>query len=336
MALYNYNRRYSLKVSLPPEYKYIPESQDLFSGPPLDNDYTPVFPSGDYRRVRTDRALDIRELDIDVNIKGTNKSSGSDPIRAEISVFNASPETREILERENAIVILNAGYEDNEDNLPLIFSGQVQYSTTETKGTDIVTTMYCADGYTPLDSVRVSKGYYSGTYEDVLKDLASIFSNNGIPKGRVVTNEAAQTDSGIPYLPPSAIPIPERRGYVVSGFLKSILTSTCEMFGYNWYIVNSKLYIEPRNYKKKVGVVELSTNDCFSIKTDTEKSGSVSTDKSKKGVKVSTFLNGNIQPSSYVDILDGDFKGLYKVISVSHRAQLEGVQWDTEFKAERV
>lgn len=327
MTLFNYERKYSLTIG--GEELYI-EPQEVFSSSPLEEGNTSLKTgSVNFRSLKSGNAVEITDLQMQANISGTNKSAGTDLVSATIKVYNLSEDTRSFVSKVNSNVILKAGYASDPE-LPIIFSGQIIDVDTKRRGSDQITTINCKDGYVPRNTIRVSKSYESTSYETIFKDLASIWSENGIKSSKVTIN-ADQTPLILPY-PPSFL----LTDWSYEGYLTQAMDDICKEFDYEWFIVNSTLYVQPRRYRDLISVVNLSLNQIKSLKDQQTNFRSQSTDAEKKGILVKTFLDGRMDQSKRLVISEGDSSGSYKIVSVSHTLDYRGNAWDTELTCEGI
>ena len=345
---YNYDRRYELYIGRPPKLNY------QTSATPISNGHTSIFKvisSFDYRSevsgprppVLTEFPAPTTELDavlitdlhFTANIKSTNKTTSTSASNATFTLFGLHPQTRDIVERVNNYVILKAGYAWQKD-LPIVYTGQVQFVDTVKDAPEVITTLECKEGYTLRDSIKVSysrpyQKVRQDTFEDVFRDLAAIYQSNGIAIGRLVLDEANIT---APYETPVPSKTPLSNGWRFGGLLSDAMDKLCSEFDYTHYIVNSKLYVQPKRYDKMVSQVEVDTTQIKSIRKQQSNSGVSSTTPNNPGVAITLQLFGEIDISKKLKVLDGDYSGTYKITAVSHNLSYEGQEWDTSLICE--
>lgn len=331
MALSNYNRKYELIVGVE-DILTPPESLNNTSKP-LDNNNTKLSNDTlDFRSINFANAVVIKDLQIQAKVVGNAKSKGSNLNQSEIKIFNLSESTREKITAVNKPVILKAGYElkSTEDALPIIFVGQISKITTEKQGQDIITTLFCTDGKLPANSIRISKCYNNITYGDLIRNLVTIWNENGIKSQTttIVTNIISTP------LTKSPDDIKVENGWCYFGLLKDAMDDICKEVNYKWSIVNGIIYINPITYNDLVNVVEYDLNKIKSIKTSQEGVRGSSTKPSPKGVKLITLLNGELDLSKKIRIDYGDRKEVYNITSIMHSLDFRGNAWDTEIECE--
>ena len=343
-----YDRKYSLKVGLPPYAKEI----SLPSDPLKDGTTTSFFPSNeDFRVEYIKRAVEITDLQMQCDIKSTSANS-SNTSQTIISLYNLHPSTLDIIAQANNYVILEAGYAEDLQ-LEMIFTGQVETHNTTKKGQDVVTELTCSDAYTPNNYVKISKKFTRDqTYGDVLTYLADQYKANGITTGDLV-KDWADIDYREPVFPdlvdglilsPFAVPqdysqlpplltkpanLKMPRGMVLTGFLHQALDRVCAQLGYVSYITNGRLFIHPKGYTRMVEQFELSTSIMKSIRPMGSKSGGGSLGKGIDGISITTFLDGRLDIDKTIKVLDGKYAGEYKIITKEHKLDYEGSAWNT-------
>lgn len=339
-----YDRKYRLVVGEPDNIIYTGDTNinvgvvDTIKGLPLYEDY----------RTEDGTAVEITDLHFEAEISGDSNTGNQ--ASCILRIYNLSEDTRSVVEKLNNYVILNAGYSGDQE-LAMVFSGQVFDFNTEKQGADLVTTLKCKDGYVPNNGVRISKVYpktFTGadgkekylTYGDVLEDLADIFSRNGIPTGQLVTSPEdkgyTETDLSLitdnkqlfqQLLAPADVKL--LRGYSAIGFLRQIMDKVCNSLGYVWYITNGRLFCHPKGYTATVSLYKISTDQMLSIRRTGSQQPTTSTGKGDEGVRIITFLDGRLDTDKRLEVLDGQYAGDYKIISKSHSLNYRNGQWLT-------
>jgi hypothetical protein len=267
----------------------------------------------------------VNPIQLEAEIKYTvGKTSGA-PQTATIRVYNLSEDTLNFIEAD-AAVVLKAGY-TQDAQLPLIFVGQVEKVFTNRVGPDNITTIIAKDGSNVLKNVKFVAAYPSGqTYGFVIGQMIKAFADNGVPLGGFERSFTRTTQ-----------PIKEAQAY--SGMLGQELSSLCEDIDYIWYLSKGKLYIQPKEVDRLIDVINISAKQVVgTLKPNDDKTGKSSKDKESKpsGVKLTTFLNGDIGTHTYLNITYGDYKGQYKPDSVSYKLNWKNGPWTTTIESQRV
>lgn len=278
----------------------------------------------DYRTIPSN-AVKMTELHFEASISGTNKGSGSKNSGAVVKIYNASTDTIAKMQQKDAILILKAGYASDAE-LPTIFTGQIQSVSTKRPNQDSITEVICGDGYTVKKNARLTLSFPpKTTYEGIFISLAGGFSALGIPLGGL-------------RLKPVRTMITES-GYTVDGFIRDELDRLCEALDYTWYISLSKLYIQPKGMTIATTFVTLDNQ--YQVKSINKMSDQTSALSGSNadgvgGVKIISVLDGRYTLDKFIKISFGEYKGLYKITSVSHKLSYEGTAWDTIIETETV
>lgn len=332
MGLFNYNRTYTLRIEDPLELGN-PKSDTEES--PLTESSTELVIGTDDLSSITKEGLEITDLHFEVNTSFNEKSSGSDSPACTIKIYNLSEETRKKVIRVNSPVILEAGYNGDDS---VIFTGQVTKGYVSKEGQNVVTTLACKEGWTPLNGVRYSKTFPKETsYSDIFNDIISVFNNNGIassPQG-IKLNKGDN--------PPSELITVKSWSFV--GYLRQAMDYICDELNFNWQIIHSKLFVYPKNDPEMVGGVILNSGNILSIKPSQEGTLAPSSSPQKQGLKLKTFLIGDLDTSKLVEIEPDDedstfsinqYAGKYRITNLQHSLSYEGGDWYTDIECENV
>lgn len=342
-----FDRKYNLTIGAPTTILNPPSSIALKGG------YSDTgWQSGkDWRTSNTNNAALITDLQIEANINSTsNNSSSSGGSGTVIKVYNMSATTRNIVEKVNNYIILEAGYVQDPE-LKMVFSGQVKTAFTERQGQNMVTTFICEEGYTPNNSIKFSHKFSeSDTYGDVLHYLARAYADNGIPTGEIIdswgddittsrqntTSSSAivgdatpQTYTQLPVM--LARPANQKliNGFSAVGFLHQVLENVCSQLGYVSYITNGRLFIHPKGFTRTIEEFQFNSSQMKSIRKLNAQTTNTSVGTGIDGIKIVTFLDGRLDIDKRIKIEDGEFQGTYKIITKSHNMDYENGAWDT-------
>ena len=270
----------------------------------------------------------IRGLHIEADIKSASEA-GSTSSSTTIRIFNMSPQTRAKVEKPNAYVVLQAGYGDN---LGIIFKGNITSFQTVKEHPNVVTTLTCTDSDVTLRSAKVSYAWSPdfGTYGDVLKDIADkMKSGGGIAKGNIVTDKPNMT----PLVAPDDVQL--KGGLSFQGYLSQLLDKICDQFDYVWYITLNELYIHPKYYTRFDTKFTVNANLIKSARPAQDKTNDKPDIEKPTSIVLETFLDNRFKVGSAIS-LEGDYRGDYKVMEVSHKLSYEGNEWDTVVKMEAI
>lgn len=349
MEQYNYDRRYSLSITSP-ERTFSTVVDDLGQG-----QFTPLQGSGElptpfsfaYQPKEelisiTNSTVTIDDLQFTADITDTNQTQGSDTGKATISIYNLSEETRSIIAKKDNTVILKAGYVTYEDELPIVFTGQVVRHSTKKQGQDVITTLECRSGESAISTARASIRVPAGsTYRDVFLALAGEMNKAGVATGKIVTDygyllgqdgvDITPNIGGLnKYLPPQDIVL--FKGWSFSGKVSKALDDLCETFNHTWQIVDNRLFIHPKYYGDMIGTVTLDQTQILSIDDVEDGTQTGNNPAETTGIKVGMLLDGRIKKYHRLVIANGDKAGQYPIRSVTHKLDYEGQNWNTELE----
>lgn len=253
------------------------------------------------------------------------KAGATTPNTATIKLFNLSDTTLEAIVTD-ALIMLNAGYEQDGDDLPLAFVGTVDHVSTQTEGEDEVTTILCTEGGNAIKSIRYVNSHPAGrTYNFILLQMIKHFKDNGIPLGRF--QESDRTIQSV------------KEQVVYSGKLAKILTDLCESLDYVWFVCRGKLYVQPKDQPRATEILKIKPENVIGKISPIKNKAGISTanaDSALKGVRFKTFFNGNIGLQSYVNIADGDFAGDYDIKKLDIDLNWADGPWTVSIETEEV
>lgn len=321
-----FDRKYRLIISEPPQLN----SETKIINPESDNKV--VVSNQDFRTESLDSII-IEDLNIKAVISSSkNKSSSSS---ATLEIKGLSQQNLNFI-RDNGVVILQAGFE-NQSSLPIILAGQIINNKSSTKGDTTFIKLTVSDAYVPNSSVKVSKEYpEQTTYETILEDLASVYASNGIPLGRPIGALEGKQGVGVD-LPIDALKI--TFGTCLAGYLDNVMKQVCKECGFTFYISNARLYVEPENYTENATSFNFTSSNILSLEKSTAKgnTNSKDTQENSQGYNLEMYLDGRIEVGSFITFnIDGELIGTFKVISVKHTLDYEGVSWFTNAELQNV
>lgn len=278
----------------------------------------------DYATVPNNVRLIENPIQMEARIRQvTGKTNGSTP-NAEIKLYNLSSATLNDI-TANSAVVLQAGY-DTDAEIPTIFVGQVETVQTNRVGPDNVTILVCKDAANPLKTVVFNRSFPTNqTYNFILLQVIQTFQQNGVPLGRFQEN-----DRSIQSITEQA---------VFNGKIGTVLTQICDEIDFVWFISKGRLYVQPRDEDRPTDFVLINPSNVIgSIRLNDDKSALPTNDKESRpaGIKVDTFLNGEVGLNTYVRVQEGDFQGDYKPEAVVHRLNWYSGPWQTSIETQRV
>jgi len=264
-------------------------------------------------------ALTFTELQMEAVIKYNTVSSGKQT--ATIKILNLSEQSRLFITADTS-VILKAGYLKDE-LLPIVYVGQVISVETNLVGMDLVTTLVCSEAANILKNTTHIKTYdKGGTYLSIIEDLLKQFAGRGIPEG--VDREWRQNERATKVF---------TKSISVKGNLSKTLVRICKNINFGWFISLGKITVRPiesGSFQDTIKIVPANVKGRIKQSDDKSTLGTFSSKTTQSGIKLSTYLNGNISTNTLLEVTFGDFQGTYRISSVTHRLNFRGDLWDTE------
>ena len=291
----------------------------------------------------------------------------------EIKLFNLNVEDENFI-RQGDFVILKAGYKQDED-LPTIFTGEIISKTGVQEGSNWVTKLVVGQSYRAVKDIYIALewGTFKDEYEtsilndlvprpegpfnetiiyhtayDILKDYIAAIKNAGIDFG---------SDWLIDRLSNSLSQKVLKNGYVMEGnafrelerFFKYITPEDSQ--GFEYFLANNTLYIEPKGttiYQQTFDLYPAnlkSPPETHSSQRDAKTGSSVVT-----GYIFKLPLDGRMGLNKVLSVKfdgfpfpaqqgflnrDREYRGDYRIVTVTHRLDYENSAWDTEVLCKR-
>ena len=266
-------------------------------------------------------------------------SAHSESNALNLQIYNLSDDVIRKFDKEDSVVILEAGYEDH---FGVIFSGNVTKVMTVKHGPDFITTVAAGDGSLIFREAKISyNGEKAVTLRTVLSNVVSQgFSGNGSlsMSGDVLDKTFAA-------------------GVSVVGGMKANLDAICDAHKLHWHILNNDAcYIypkdeaSPRGKEVKAVVLSPSTGLIDSVEKIVKDVKHLKRDAKapkQQGVSVKSLLNHEIFVGGFVVLKDtavrgsgasavGNLDGQYIVTAVKHTGQFEGDDWTTAVELQHI
>lgn len=240
-----------------------------------------------------------------------HKTSTSHANTATIKVWNLTETSRNRVAKKKTALILRAGYGDAQP-LPLLASGVVQRVEHTPQPPDVLTEVEIRDGGTGLDESKTKRVYPKGTplrriVEDILGEM------NDVAKGSLIASALAET-------------LPAKRCF--SGSSRVALDRLATSFGFEWSVQDGVAQFLDRTGSSKPQVTAiLLSKDSGMIGSPT---------KTNAGCKVKSLLMPEILPGVYIQT-DGQFcRGYFKAVTVDHKGDNYGEEWESETEAKSI
>lgn len=237
-----------------------------------------------------------------------------------ITLWNLADETLRLLEQEDCLIELRAGYGDD---LPVIMGGSLTCFETETNGADRQTTIEFVDSFTSARDTTVSLSY------------------SGVVNGEKIVRDVAQEMGCEVKLSPKAKMI-DFKNFAFVGTGKTLIGRLCDRSKLRWSVQNGIIQICALDEPLTMAAYVLSADSGMigspkpffesastSSKSSTSKNASSNTTKrkAKKGIEVTYCLNGHIQIDDYVKVESREDKGNYRASKIRFTGDTEGDDW---------
>jgi len=233
-----------------------------------------------------------------------DKTIDAEPNVAEITLYNLNQDNRNLITSKHYnSVELYVSYRD--DDLRMIFKGDIITVTNVQSGLDIITKLKCSDGYSAYTEKTIIKTLSAGQSDsDVIEESLYSF---GIQKGNID-------------LPKDKI-LPRGRVYMCD--TREAVTKVAINNDANWSIQDNQLVIIPKNKA-------IRNDEGYIISSSTGMIGSPQ--KTNQGLEIITLCNPHYKIGALVRIESKikEYNGDYKIQSIKHSGDLFGNDWKSK------
>ena len=232
---------------------------------------------------------------------------------ATISVWNLNEEHKSVLEKDDCMVVLSAGYGNN---LALAFCGVVTTSATSQDGADMVTEIHVTDSL-----LEIRDTYISISYAGVINTK------------KILQDIAAKMGVSIVFGPKATFK-DFMNGYTFVGQAKTALTKVCSSMGLEWTLQNGVLQIKKANttitdrvyvLSPETGLLDTPTR--LSKSAETTKENNETSKKNQTGWEVRYFMNLAIGINDFVKLESKVATGYFKVNKLKITGDNLGGEW---------
>ncbi|KGP42277.1 phage protein [Morganella morganii] len=246
-------------------------------------------------------SIEITNLRISFSVE---KTLTSEPNPAVIRIWNLNGSNRNLITSKiyNRLS-LSVAY--REDELRMIYKGDITDVVTLRDGADFITEMTCGDGHSAYTKAKVNKTLKAGSTD---KDIM---------------NEAAKsmgTEKGVVSLPKDrALP----RGKVITGNARDVMHKVGRNNNADWSIQDGQVTVLP---KDKV----VSDNEGFVVSQTT---GMInSPEKTDNGLQITMLCNAALRIGGLVRVesIIPEYNGDYKITELEHAGDFMGDDWYTK------
>lgn len=256
------------------------------------------------------------------------------PNTADISVTNLSGDTRKKLQQFGAVVILEAGYSDQQffnptdgqNHLPTLFMGTARTIDHVRKGAEWVTRIQCGDGELAYRYAQAQGSWAPGTsYAKVAGDIAEQLKPSGIDVQQFLTQlQAGQITFPEPQFP---------TGYAASGNALQELIKLLGTKGWAVSIQNGQLQAVAPGGRNARAAPLISQNTGM---LGSPEHGTPDKNGLQSVLKVKSLLLPQLGPGDPFVVQARANSGSYVAQKVTHSGDSHGVgddSWSTEIEA---
>jgi hypothetical protein len=240
------------------------------------------------------------------------------PNTCDVTIANLAPSTRVDLETKPLLVQLNAGYDDN---LELLFLGDLRFGMTKQKDTNWETLLQLGDGDCMHRWARVNKSYAPGTpVKTVLRDAAR---SMGFQLPKNVEQDPALNQSF-------------DNGRTSHGFTRDELTKLLSPYGYHWSIQNGALLVLRDDDVSVSSAIPIG--EAYGM-IGTPEFGSPPRSGKPPHMNVRMLLYPRLAPGMLVQLTSKVKNGLFRLEVVTHTGDTHGQgenSWTTEVEIKPV
>jgi len=249
-----------------------------------------------------------------------SKSLRSYPNLAKIDVFNPNGDTIALVDNDNPIVILNAGYDGN---MGLIFKGRLRNSFVNRISEDRILTLYAGDGQREWENTIINKTYSSNfKLKELVTDIVSTFLESGeLTLGTLQDMEDREAD--------------KLMGVSLSGSTKDVMDKIADDYGLIWSIQDNEIVVMDAD-------APIEFTEAVLINQNTGMIGSPTL--TEIGADVTTLLNPDLLPniafkiesvSTTIALTNLQFRslrrttaeGIYRAFEVIFNGDTHGNNW---------
>lgn len=227
-----------------------------------------------------------------------------------VTIWNMKESSRNAIRAQQDVMILSAGYHDDEKQSRLAIQMDIVDVRVEVQKPEIVTAMTVVDGVNALRTNKLSISFAGGVgVKSVIRDLAG--------KAGLVVRDLAVIDDA-----------QYQQGFADSGPIGDILDRLSGKVDANWSFQNGELQFAPKDAPATnfVSVVNEKTG-LIGHPVKRTKAGDITAPFQRQGWIFKTFLNPTIEPNGRVRIESLEANGIYRVVTVKH----DGDTWEGEF-----
>lgn len=249
-----------------------------------------------------------RSLHINFEVeRGDSESNNT----ATIKIYNLSPQSLAVLEQDNCVVDLQAGYDGD---MATIIQGTVSHIDSAHEGADTCTEIGIVDGLVATRDSNVSVSYRG--------------SVNG---KKILTDAAANMGCAILFSPNCTFPSFKNFSFV--GSATTLFHQVCDASNTNFSIQNGVVQVCAANeaitamayvLSAETGLIGHPERLYDNASTSNSQNANTTKRKTQTGWKVSFLMNGHIQANDYIMLSSKLATGAFRVSKIDTKGDSEG------------
>jgi hypothetical protein len=249
------------------------------------------------------------------------KSARGEPNKGVVQIWNLNETSRNQITAGRDVMILNAGYRDDEKQQRLAIQMDVIDVQAQVVRPDIVTAMTCRDGVNTLRNKKYSISFGSGyTAKQIIVDLAK--------RAGVALKGIASIDD-----------VQYQQGFSDVGPIGDILDRVTGPISAAWSFQNGELTLAPKEAPADEYVSQVNEDTgLLGSPIKRNKIGDIFAPLKRVGWIFKSFLNPTIEPNGRVRLKADEVDGTFRVMNVKHQgdnfegdfiSEVEVEEWPT-------
>lgn len=235
----------------------------------------------------------------------------------EITLYNLSTATKQLLSKQATNIELQLGYKEGLNGVVKVARGGISTVASERDEGNIRTTITCFDGLAGVAEANSGKSYVGSTVlAKIVKDLANDIPGVEVSELNIKLNNNMVTGS---------------KGRVLSGRTSSLLDKLAREFGFNWSIQLGVFKVLQDDFTQG-NLYTISTKDGNLINASPRLDN---VNQVINGIDITTILDPRIQPGDLVQLtstVNPVLNNTYIVTTITHVGDTHGDAWVSEIQ----
>jgi hypothetical protein len=235
----------------------------------------------------------------------------------EISIYNLSNATKQLLSKQATAIEFQLGYKEGLDGVVKVARGGISTVASDREEGDIKTSITCFDGLAGLAEANSSRSYVGSiALAKIVKDLANDIPGIEVSELNIKLDNTKAVGS---------------KGRVFAGRTSSILNKLAREFGFNWSIQLGVFKVVQDNFTEG-NLYQISTAAGNLINASPRLDN---VNQIINGVDITTILDPRIQPGDLIELtstVNPVLNNRYQITSISHIGDTHGDTWVSEIQ----